>query len=82
MPLHNEHAARQLPPEQFVRFFRKYLANGVAAIFGVDATGRARIQSIRFDKHLFTPAEARSWLARNRFRIDLEPAREEHALYT
>ena len=44
---------------------------------GVDSSGRLRIQSIRFDKRVFTPATARAWLARNGFRTDLEEARED-----
>ncbi|HUJ25381.1 MAG TPA: hypothetical protein VLW85_05150 [Myxococcales bacterium] len=77
MPLRNEHAARQLPPEMFVRFFRKFLARGVAAIMGVEASGRPRIQSVRFDKRVFTPEQARLWLFRNGFHTGLEEARPD-----
>ncbi len=81
MPLRNEHAARQRPPDEFVRFFRKYLTLGVAAVMGVDGKGKARIQSIRFDKHFFTPDAARMWLARHGFRTAVEEAREDVAAH-
>jgi hypothetical protein len=77
MPLQKEHAARQLAPGQFVRFARKRLAPGISAILGIDAQGTSHVQSVRFEKDLFTPAEARGWLARHGFNTELEEARED-----
>ncbi len=77
MPFVHEHAARQLDPRGFLRFVRKRFAPGVSAILGFDAAGRSHVQSLRFDRALFTPAEARSWLARHGFRTGLEEARED-----
>ena len=77
MPFQREHAARQLSPESFVRFARKRLAPGVSAVLGIDVDGRSHVQSLRFDKDRFTPAEARGWLARHGFRTELEEARED-----
>lgn len=74
MPHRTEHAARQLPPEQFVRFFRRPLAPGVVAVIGVDLHGRLRIQSVRLRSERFTPDQARAWLARNGFEAAIEPA--------
>jgi len=77
MPFQNEHAARQLDPRQFVRFARKRLAPGVSAILGIGVDGTSHVQSLRFDKELFSPAQARSWLARHGFRVELEEARDD-----
>jgi len=77
MPFRREHAARQLAPEGFVRFARKRLAPGVSAILGIDARGTSHVQSLRFDKEQFTPAEARAWLARHGFYTGLEEAGED-----
>ena len=76
MPLHREHAARQLPPGDFVRFFRRPLASGVIAVIGVDRRGTLRIQSIRFDGERFTPDQARVWLVRNAFEAEVEAAQD------
>jgi hypothetical protein len=75
MPFPHEHAARQLPPEGFVRFARKRLAPGVSAILGIDMRGKSHVQSLRFDKNQFTPVQARAWLARHGFRTEVEEAR-------
>ena len=80
MPFRNEHAARQLSPEQFVRFARKRIAHGVSAVLGIDRRGKAHVQSLRFNSVVFTPAEARSWLARCGFRTELEEARKDGSL--
>lgn len=74
MPFWKEHAARQLAPEDFVRFARKRLAPGVSAILGIDSDGKSHVQSLRFDKDRFSPAEARGWLARHGFHTELEEA--------
>jgi hypothetical protein len=77
MPLRTEHAARQLPPDGFVRFFRRPLAPGVVAVIGVDLHGRLRIQSVRLRSERFTPEEAQAWLSGNGFEAGIEPAATE-----
>ena len=65
MPLPNEHAARQTDPGSYARFARQHPKGwpaGVDAVFGVTEDGDAELQSIRFDKEQFTPAEAKAWL--------------------
>ena len=77
-PYKNEHAARLRDPKQFKEFAR---ANdrggrGIHFVFGIK-NGSSFIQAIRFDKKLFTVAEAKAWLQRNHFKpIKFEPARE------
>lgn len=72
-----EHAARQHPPTDYIRFRRKALPGfpaGVEAIVGVRRAvdkgprgGRTEIQSLRFDSSRWTPARARAWLRENGF---------------
>jgi len=77
VPFRTEHAARQLPPERFVRFARKQLAPGVSVILGIDENGTSHVQSLRFDKVRYSPAEARAWLQRHGFRAELEEAQDD-----
>jgi HK97 family phage major capsid protein len=75
-PYPNEHAARIRDPRQYDRFRRENDAggNGVDFIYGIKG-GDSEIQAIRFDKEIYTVAEARAWLRRNSFEpIDFEPA--------
>ena len=75
-PYPNEHAARIRDPRQYDRFRRENDAggDGVDFIYGIKG-GDSEIQAIRFDKEIYTVAEARAWLRRNSFEpIDFEPA--------
>jgi len=75
-PYPNEHAARIRDPNLFDDFRRENDAggNGVDFIYGIKDAG-SEIQAIRFDKDIFTVAEARAWLERNEFEpIEFEPA--------
>lgn len=75
-PYPNEHAARIRDPDLFDDFRRENDAggNGVDFIYGIK-DARSEIQAIRFDKDIFTVAEARAWLERNEFEpIEFEPA--------
>jgi len=77
MPLANEHAARIRQPGQFDRLRRQNNAfkQGVHAIWGIKQNKSPKVQSIRFSKTKFTPAQAKSWLKQNGFKpIEFEPA--------
>lgn len=78
MPFPNEHAARQVDPKQFDRFRRdnspKGAPKGVSFIFGVK-DNRSQIQSIRFDRKLWTVDRAKAWLKSHDFKTGgFEPA--------
>lgn len=79
MPFPNQHAARQKSPGDFKKdSFRTASLNfpkGITAIIGVPkGSNKTEIQSIRFDKKLWSPAEARKWLKDNNFKTTLEEA--------
>lgn len=76
MPFVNQHAARQMDPKKFDSFRRgrpRGFPGGVSVIFGIK-NGKLSIQSIRFDKHKWTPKRARAWLKSHGFRTSLEEA--------
>jgi 2'-5' RNA ligase len=72
-PYPSEHAARQTPPDprRYSRFRRSHPNGwpaGVDAIYGVvRATGDAEIQSVRFDRSVWSERDAKLWLDRNGF---------------
>lgn len=80
MPFPNEHAARQEDPgkyETFRRMHPKGFPEGVDAIMGIRNVASRRvseIQSLRFDRTKFTPAEAKAWLKDHGFKTSLEEA--------
>ena len=81
-PYPHEHAARIENPEKYQEFRRKNneLGDGIHVIFGL-ADGKSEIQSIRFDKELFTVKEAEDWLEERRFNVlKFEPATEEREM--
>ena len=67
-PYPNEHAARIQDPDQYDDFRREndVPQDGVDYIYGLK-DGSSELQSIRFDRELFTPAAARAWLDENNF---------------
>ena len=69
MPFPNEHSARLKAPGGFVRIRRSNDEGGpgIDFLFGVREDGGSEIQSIRFDRERFTPAQARKWLADHDF---------------
>ena len=71
MPFPNEHAARQADPGQFDRFRRqakpKGAPKGISFIFGVK-DNKSQIQSIRFDRKLWTVERAKEWLKNHNFK--------------
>jgi len=79
MPFPNFHAARQKSPSLFEpSSFRTSTANfpkGITAIIGrLKGKSKTTIQSLRFDRKLWSPAEARKWLKDNGFNTSLEVA--------
>jgi len=81
MPYPNEHSARQTDPGQYDTF-RRYkpsgFPKGVSVILGIKGTGKdkkSEIQSIRFDKKLWTVEAAKKWLKEHGFKTGkFEPA--------
>ena len=89
-PFPNEHAARQRPPSDFdPSTFRRtapsgelqggFGAKGLAFIVGrLLSTGKFAIQTVRFDRKRYTPAEAKAWLKEHDFRdVGFEEATEK-----
>lgn len=76
-PFPNEHAARQTDPDKYDKIRRGTLPGapaGISVIWGVLSDRKSEIQSIRFDKDKFTPAEAKAWLKEHDFKTSLEEA--------
>lgn len=79
MPFPNEHAARQIDPGSFDSFRRgkpKGFPRGVSVIFGIK-NGKSRIQTIRFDRKLWTVARACEWLKAHGYKSSIEAASGE-----
>lgn len=77
MPFPNEHAARQVDPGEFSEFRRTHLSGfpkGIDAIIGIKASGKTAIQSLRFDRKLWTPNQSKKWLKDHGFKTTLEEA--------
>jgi HK97 family phage major capsid protein len=78
-PYPNEHAARLSDPDQYDSFSRENDAGGAGIdfIYGIKE-GESELQAIRFDKEMFSVAQAQEWLAENDFSpILFEEAIEE-----
>lgn len=84
MPYPNEHSARVRDPGAFEKgsFRRKNIAHGVDVILGrLKGQTTMSVQAYRFDKTIFTVAEAKDWLKRNKVDfISFEPASEGKSL--
>ncbi|MCX7731614.1 MAG: hypothetical protein N2248_00390 [candidate division WOR-3 bacterium] len=68
MPYPNEHSARIADPDDFVRIVQLWAADGIRCLGGPlksNPDGPVQPQSYRFDRHQFTPAQAREWLRRH-----------------
>jgi hypothetical protein len=61
MPYPSEHAARVTSPKKYKSFKRKKIAPGISMILGITDDG-TETQAYRFDKTMFTPAQAKAWL--------------------
>lgn len=82
-PYPNEHAARLVDPDKFDGFRRDNDAggDGIDFIYGIMDDGPSELQSIRFAKDAYTPAEARAWLSERNFDvIEFEEATEGRAV--
>jgi HK97 family phage major capsid protein len=78
-PYPNEHAARLTDPDAYDSFRRENDAGGAGIdfIYGIKE-GESELQAIRFDKEMFSVAQAQEWLAENDFSpILFEEAIEE-----
>jgi len=81
-PYPNEHAARVRDPANYDDFRRinNELGDGIHIIVGYNEEG-SEIQSIRFDKTMWSEDEARQWLSDNDWEVlEFEPAIEEKAM--
>ena len=81
-PYPNEHAARVRDPENYDDFRRinNELGDGIHIIVGYNEEG-SEIQSIRFDKTMWSDDEARQWLSDNNWDVlEFEPAIEEKSM--
>lgn len=76
MPFPNEHAARQLSPSEFVNFKRSKLnlPKGISAIIGIRRNGKTSIQSLRFDRKIWSASEAKRWLQKHGYKATVEAA--------
>lgn len=79
MPYPNEHAARQRDPNEFEKdSFRRSTLNfpkGISAIIGrLKGETTTTIQSLRFDRSLWTPERVRAWLKSHGFKTSIEVA--------
>jgi regulator of replication initiation timing len=79
MPYPNQHAARIVDPDSFIKdsFRTKEIAPGITLILGKKTEGGPmETQAYRFDKDKFTEQEARDWLKSH----DLKPISFEKAI--
>ena len=76
MPYPNEHAARQLNPDQFKSFSRisENFPKGISAIIGVLPNGKKKIQSFRFNRRYWTVEQAKRWLKKHDYKTNIEAA--------
>ena len=83
-PYPNEHAARLHDPRKYSTFRRvnNAFGNGIDAIYGI-IDNKTELQAIRFDKKLFTVAQAKAWLSKHNHKpILFEPATERQSMET
>ena len=79
----SSHAARQSDPSNFIRFriAKNKGGKGIDFVFGFKKGGGSEVQSVRFNKKLFTPAQARKWLKAHGFSSgQFEPATKESVM--
>jgi hypothetical protein len=81
MPYPSEHSARVKEPGRFQQdtFRRVNITDGIDAIMGrLKGETTMTIQTYRFDKKKFTPAQAKKWLVDHKISpISFEAATEE-----
>ena len=75
MPFTNEHSLRLHDPKDYPKFRRITLTKGIDAVLGIK-DDKSEIQSLRFDKDKFSPAEAKEWAEKAGHKvIKTEPAK-------
>lgn len=79
MPFENEHAARQKSPGQYhtIRRQNNAFGRGIHAIYGIKGKGddrKSEVQSLRFDRKLWTIARAKAWLKKHGYSTRIEKA--------
>ena len=81
MPYPTEHSCRVRDPKDFEAnsFRRKKIRDGVNIILGrLKGETTMTTQAYRFDKNIFTAAEAQAWLKKNKVKcIEWEPAKSK-----
>ena len=82
MPFPNYRSARQTDPDQYVR--KRYAKNkggrGVDFIYGFKKGGGSEVQSVRFNKEIFTSAQAKKWLKDHDFKTSLEAIEDNNPM--
>ena len=76
----SEHIAIIKEPDQFVelRTDKDAFAKGIDTIYGLFRDGTEEVQSLEFDKRIFTSKEAEQWLSAHNFEpLEFEPAEGE-----
>lgn len=68
-PFPGEHAARVNNPDKYKKIRRQNnkFGKSIHVIWGIRPDSSAEVQSIRFDKTLFTIAQAKTWLKENEY---------------
>ena len=77
MPFPNWHASRQRDPDEFASIKMLWEKEGIQAYGGPlksDPDGAAQVQTLRFAKGKWTPAEAKAWLKEHDYKAMLEEA--------
>lgn len=77
-PYPNEHASRQLDPEEWKVVGSKQAAPGIRLLFAKrdpkDPEEPTKVQAVRFDRHKYTPDEAQAWLESHGYKTTLDEA--------
>jgi len=79
MPFLNEYNVRQVDPGNFDTFSGGKpfgFPRSISVIFGIK-NSKSRIQTIRFDRKLWTVARAREWLKAHGYKSSIEAASGE-----
>lgn len=80
MPFENEHSARMIDPEKFIKesFRSVQIARGIRIIiWKLKGSDKTITQTYRFDKSIFTAQEAKDWMkAHNKDYISFEASKQ------
>ena len=77
MPMKNWHSVRLANPDKFVRFITQRIKDGIQLTIGYTESGESQVQSVKFDKDVYSAGKAVKW-ARRHFKRKgkLHPARK------